>query len=228
MKGRVVIRRVITRAGLVPAVPGTKRQGMPCARIYRAIYAAKRAKKGSPVRPGPRVGPGRGPGDGRDGGMRARGGPSVRRPARKGSDAVRVIRWGGASPLLLVARRAVVYRSSDHARVGCGHAERSSGGVHRRPLWCRGADSPTVVLEAGLFGTTLGRRRVRPALATTNRACVSDRAGYGWSESGPHPREGRRITSERRALLSAAGVEHACAPDVREQAGMAGRSCRAP
>ena len=39
------------------------------------------------------------------------------------------------------------------------------------------------------------------------RVCAYDRAGMGWSEMGPDPRDARQITGELHALLDGAGIE---------------------
>jgi pimeloyl-ACP methyl ester carboxylesterase len=49
--------------------------------------------------------------------------------------------------------------------------------------------------------------RTVPLLAARTRTCVYDRAGYGWSEAGPAPRDAAHIAAEAEALLDAAGVE---------------------
>lgn len=78
-------------------------------------------------------------------------------------------------------------------------------GSHRLHLYCTGAGSPTVVLEAGLGGLSLEWRPVQTALADEYRVCSYDRAGYGWSDPGPAPRTVDRLTTELRAMLQHAG-----------------------
>jgi pimeloyl-ACP methyl ester carboxylesterase len=46
---------------------------------------------------------------------------------------------------------------------------------------------------------------VQPEVAKFARVCSYDRAGYGWSESGPKPRTSLQIAKELRALLDACG-----------------------
>ena len=53
---------------------------------------------------------------------------------------------------------------------------------------CRGAGSPTILLEAGQGESSLTWSTIRPQLAQRTRVCAYDRAGYGWSERSPHPR----------------------------------------
>ena len=79
-------------------------------------------------------------------------------------------------------------------------------GGHRLHLYCMGQGSPTVVLEAAAPGWSLYWSTVQPELARVTRVCAYDRAGLGWSERGPLPRNGRRLARELHQLLTRAGV----------------------
>jgi pimeloyl-ACP methyl ester carboxylesterase len=48
---------------------------------------------------------------------------------------------------------------------------------------------------------------VKQGVSDTTRVCAYDRAGMGWSEMGPEPRDARQITGELHALLDGAGIE---------------------
>jgi pimeloyl-ACP methyl ester carboxylesterase len=48
---------------------------------------------------------------------------------------------------------------------------------------------------------------VQREVSGTTRVCAYDRAGMGWSEMGPEPRDAKQITSELHALLEGAGIE---------------------
>ena len=74
-------------------------------------------------------------------------------------------------------------------------------GGHFLYIHCEGDGLPVVVLDAGLAGASSDWRKVQPELATTNRTCIYDRAGYGRSDSGPLPRTRGRIAAELRTLL---------------------------
>lgn len=80
-------------------------------------------------------------------------------------------------------------------------------GGHRLHVLCTGAGGPTVVLEAGALAMSALWAGVQPEVAAHNRVCSYDRAGLGWSEPGPRPRDGGQIAGELRALLRAAGEE---------------------
>jgi pimeloyl-ACP methyl ester carboxylesterase len=79
-------------------------------------------------------------------------------------------------------------------------------GNHRLHLHCTGKGSPTVVFDSGLGGSSLDWVLVQPQVAKFTRACSYDRAGYGWSDSGPRPRDSARISGELEALLGNASV----------------------
>lgn len=78
-------------------------------------------------------------------------------------------------------------------------------GSHKMHLHCVGSGSPTVVVDAGNGSFSLEWMPVQEALQTTTRVCVYDRAGYGWSEPGPAPRDGAQAVTELHTLLEAAG-----------------------
>ena len=65
---------------------------------------------------------------------------------------------------------------------------------------------PTVVLEAG--GTTFSSQwaRVQPDIAEFARVVSYDRAGLGWSEPGPKPRDAFTIAHELHTALENAGL----------------------
>lgn len=79
-------------------------------------------------------------------------------------------------------------------------------GGERLHISCVGAGSPTVVLDAGLGGSSLDWSLIQPELGRSTRVCAYDRAGMGWSDPGPQPRTPRRIADELHTLLTNAGV----------------------
>lgn len=58
-------------------------------------------------------------------------------------------------------------------------------------LFCTGAGSPAVVIEAGLGDDWIAWQLVQPELAEFTRVCAYDRAGLGWIEPDPSRRSGR-------------------------------------
>jgi len=74
-------------------------------------------------------------------------------------------------------------------------------------LYCSGAGSPTVVVEAGLGSDWLGWQVVQPVLSKLTRICTYDRSGLGWSEPRPGPRDAEAIARQLHKLLRNARVE---------------------
>src|SRR5215218_808170 len=80
-------------------------------------------------------------------------------------------------------------------------------GGHRLHIFCVGQGSPTVILESALGAMSAHWVRVQQQVAETTRVCAYDRAGMGWSEPGPEPRDARQISSELHTLLKDADTE---------------------
>lgn len=76
---------------------------------------------------------------------------------------------------------------------------------YRLHIQCAGAGRPTVVLETGARAMSSLWGVMQPQIAVHTRVCSYDRAGMGWSEPGPKPRDALHIASELRALLRNAG-----------------------
>src|SRR5215217_695339 len=85
--------------------------------------------------------------------------------------------------------------------------EMVDAGTHSLHINCLGEGGPTVILEAANFGMSAHWVRVQQQLAQTTRVCSYDRAGMGWSERGPEPRDARQISSELHTLLKGADTE---------------------
>jgi len=79
-----------------------------------------------------------------------------------------------------------------------------AGSIHMN-IDCSGQGSPTVILESGSGGPSVDWLMVQPEVAKFSRVCSYDRAGYGWSDSGPEPRSSLQIAHELKQLLQAAG-----------------------
>lgn len=74
-------------------------------------------------------------------------------------------------------------------------------------LRCSGRGAPTVLLESGYGGTSQAWYAVQPAVAKITRVCSYDRAGLGFSDAGPEPRDGASIARDLDAALDAGGIE---------------------
>lgn len=79
-------------------------------------------------------------------------------------------------------------------------------GGRKLNLRCSGSGSPTVVLEAGANADSLTWRKVQPAIARSTTACSYDRAGYGFSDDGPLPRDLDADAADLYALIRAGHV----------------------
>jgi pimeloyl-ACP methyl ester carboxylesterase len=77
---------------------------------------------------------------------------------------------------------------------------------HKMHMYRMGSGSPTIVLDAGLGNDALIWGGVQPELSKTTRVCAYDRAGFGWSDARPAPRDSDHIAVELHELLSQANV----------------------
>jgi pimeloyl-ACP methyl ester carboxylesterase len=75
---------------------------------------------------------------------------------------------------------------------------------------CVGQGSPTVVLDGGSGEMSADWVLVQREVSDTTRVCAYDRAGMGWSEMGPEPRDAKQISSELHALLEGANIDGPC------------------
>jgi pimeloyl-ACP methyl ester carboxylesterase len=73
-------------------------------------------------------------------------------------------------------------------------------------LQCSGAGSPTVILESGFAGSSRSWGKVEPLVAKKRRVCAYDRAGYGRSDEGPMPRDGRAVARDLDQALRRARI----------------------
>jgi pimeloyl-ACP methyl ester carboxylesterase len=103
---------------------------------------------------------------------------------------------GGALYQLMAERRDLARFSAPGQRVDIGGRK-----LH---LICSGAGSPTVILEASGLATYRDWLTVQPEVAKLTRVCSYDRAGLGWSDPGPRPRDARHLADDLAALLDKA------------------------
>ncbi len=83
-------------------------------------------------------------------------------------------------------------------------------GGRRLRIVCLGPQAsarPVVILEAGAFGFAADWGVVQDQLAAQGvRSCAYDRAGMGFSDPSPEPRDGIHIAQDLEALLAAAKI----------------------
>ena len=72
---------------------------------------------------------------------------------------------------------------------------------------CMGQGSPTILIESGLGASSPMWQKVQPQLAKTTRVCAYDRAGLGWSQPQPGPRDSDHVVDQLHALLQVAGIQ---------------------
>jgi pimeloyl-ACP methyl ester carboxylesterase len=77
---------------------------------------------------------------------------------------------------------------------------------YKMHLNCSGEGSPTIVIDNGLGQDSLFWAKVQPELSKTTRVCSYDRAGVGWSDPKPGPRDADRIVQDLHRLLTEAGI----------------------
>lgn len=81
------------------------------------------------------------------------------------------------------------------------------GGGRYLNLRCSGQGEPTVLLESGFGSDSLAWAKSQPQIALRNRVCSYDRAGLGFSDAGPLPRDLQADVSDLYALIDAADLE---------------------
>jgi pimeloyl-ACP methyl ester carboxylesterase len=79
-------------------------------------------------------------------------------------------------------------------------------GGRRMNIYCFGRGSPAVILEAGLGDWIHTWRFVQPAVAHKTQVCSYDRAGMGFSDFAPPPRDATVVVSDLYRLLSNAHI----------------------
>ncbi|MBS0334220.1 MAG: alpha/beta fold hydrolase [Proteobacteria bacterium] len=83
------------------------------------------------------------------------------------------------------------------------------GGGRRMRLVCAGppaGDKPTVWMEPGAFGLAADWAAIQQKLTAKGiRSCAYDRAGMGWSDPGPKPRDAAAIADDLEKLIAASG-----------------------
>jgi len=86
-----------------------------------------------------------------------------------------------------------------------GNIYRVNGRLMR--LQCMGQGSPSIVLDAGGGNDGLTWAGIQPRLALNTQVCSYDRAGMGWSDPGPSPRDADHVAAELHGLLATAHVD---------------------
>ena len=99
---------------------------------------------------------------------------------------------GAALLLLVLGVAGAIYESAAEAsdlRAYPPAGQMVGVGGYRLHINCTGAGSPPVVIDAGWGDWSLGWSKVQPGVARTTQVCTYDRAGTGYSDPGPLPRD---------------------------------------
>ena len=115
-----------------------------------------------------------------------------------GSTARKIVRRTGKALLwLIVALLALAVLGAIYQAIATGRAKRAypapgklvEVGGHELHINCVGRGSPTVILDAASGAMSAHWARVQQGVSDAARVCSYDRAGMGWSERGPEPRD---------------------------------------
>jgi pimeloyl-ACP methyl ester carboxylesterase len=79
-------------------------------------------------------------------------------------------------------------------------------GGRKLNLFCSGSGSPTVVFESPSGAGGWAWWEVQPRVAARTRACVYDRAGFGFSDPTPRAADANDAVEDLHALLAAAAI----------------------
>ena len=76
----------------------------------------------------------------------------------------------------------------------------------RLNLYCTGHGGPAVILDSGWGGPTTAWAYMQPAVSAFTEVCSYDRAGQGFSDGGPLPRDTKALVGDLHTLLHKAGI----------------------
>jgi len=79
-------------------------------------------------------------------------------------------------------------------------------GGRRINLHCTGADSPTVILMAGISSWSPVWYKTQPEISQRARVCAFDRAGYGFSDPAPRPQIISDVVDDLHSALEAGSI----------------------
>lgn len=119
--------------------------------------------------------------------------------------------WLGRGVALLVGLMIVgaVYESlaeAADARAFPPPGQMVDVGGYRLHIHCTGSGSPAVVIDAGWGGWSDSWAPVQEGVQKSTQVCTYDRAGMGYSEAGPYPRDAAQYAKELHTLLHKAGI----------------------
>jgi pimeloyl-ACP methyl ester carboxylesterase len=80
-------------------------------------------------------------------------------------------------------------------------------GGRKMNLYCSGQGATTVVFDGPSGEAGWNWFRVQPAVAAHTRACVFDRAGFGFSDPAKRPNTSENVVEDLHKLLAGAGIK---------------------
>jgi pimeloyl-ACP methyl ester carboxylesterase len=121
------------------------------------------------------------------------------------------LRWLGGAVVLVVGLilAGTIYESAAEAADIQAYpplGQMVDVGGYRLHINCTGSGSPTVIIDAGWGDWSLAWSGVQAEVAKTTQVCTYDRAGMGYSEAGPLPRNAEQIAAELHTLLEQANI----------------------
>lgn len=116
------------------------------------------------------------------------------------------MRWAVTAAILLTSLLAGAGSAQAPAVAGPDPQPVTLADGRKLALYCQGAGSPAVILDAGLGMSGGVWSRVQADLARSARTCAFDRPGYGRSDAGPLPRDAARNVADLREALTQAGI----------------------
>jgi len=121
----------------------------------------------------------------------------------------RVVLWVGAAVFVAIIATTGLQAVLSHLSLRNNPPPGSLVELNGRKVHvlCAGEGSPTVILEAGLPGSSLTWMSVFSEIAELTRVCAYDRPGYGWSQPTTSPRTAETIVQELRVLLQSTGIQ---------------------
>jgi pimeloyl-ACP methyl ester carboxylesterase len=125
---------------------------------------------------------------------------------------IRRVLFGLLATLLVLAASGAIYQAMAtrrDARAFPPPGQMVDVGGYKLHIVCSGpenAGAPTVILDHVGAANVAQWGLVQPAIDQTTRVCAYDRAGFGWSERGPTPRDARQSMAELHTLLAKAGI----------------------
>jgi pimeloyl-ACP methyl ester carboxylesterase len=133
---------------------------------------------------------------------------AVQAPTRRGRGC---LLWLGAGLAVVLGLLLVGYMFEPEADAADAKTYPPPGelvdiGGYRLHINCMGSGSPTVVIDAGWGDWSTAWGMVQSEVAQTTRVCTYDRAGTGWSDAGPLPRDATQFAKELHVVLQNAHV----------------------